>query len=215
MYWTCSCGTKNPENAVKCGKCSKPSPSPKKFYAGIIVSGAIVFALIYGIGISIGGTLVAFSITPTNEAVLEQAKIIGKAKGLKSVTAVSDLEKEDQPLAKEAAVKKATEEMSVLVRSILFWIVPFLLFPVIGIAVGFISQGRTVLEGAIAGTAGQVLGFLACKYYFKVEIGIIELVAGIVVGFVLVAAGAYVGEAIQEKRERAALAAQDEEEALA
>jgi hypothetical protein len=213
MYWTCSCGEKNPENSVKCGKCSKPSPKPKKFYAGIIVSGAMVFALIYGIGISMGGTLVAFSITPTNEAVLEQAKIIGKAKGLKSVTAVSDLDKEDQPLAEEAAVKKATEEMSVLVRSILFWIVPFLLFPVVGVAVGFISQGRTILEGAIAGTAGQVLGFLACKFYFQLDIRYTELIVGLVLGFLLVAAGAYVGEAIQEKRERASLAAQDEEEA--
>ena len=91
---------------------------------------------------------------------------------------------------------------------------PFLLFPVIGIAVGFISQGRTILEGAIAGTTGQVLGFLACKYYFKFDINFIELIVGLVAGFFLVAAGAYVGEAIQEKRERASLAAQDEEESL-
>ncbi len=214
MYWTCSCGTKNPENSIKCGKCSKPSPAPKKFYAGIIVTGAVVFALIYGVGIIIGGTLVAFSITPTNEAILVQAKIIGEERGLKSVTTINDLEKEDQPLAKEAAVEKATKDMSLLVRSILFWIVPFLLFPIIGIAVGFVSQGRTILEGAIAATAGQVIGFLAGKFAFHVDIHIIELLVGLVVGFFLVAAGAYMGEAIQEKRERASLAAQDEEEAF-
>jgi len=214
MYWTCSCGTKNPENSVKCGKCSKPSPSPKKFYAGIIVIGGIVFALVYGVGIMIGGTLVAFSVTPTNEAILAQAKIIGAERGLKTVATINDLEKEDQPLAEKAAVEKATKDMSLLVHSILFWIMPFLLFPIIGIVVGFVSQGRTVLEGAIAGTAGQVLGFLGCKFGYHVDIHIIELLVGLVVGFFLVAAGAYVGEALQEKRERASLAAQDEEEAF-
>ena len=48
----------------------------------------------------------------------------------------------------------------------------------------------------------------------QVDIHIIELLVGLVVGFFLVAAGAYMGEAIQEKRERASLAAQDEEEAF-
>ena len=214
MYWTCSCGTKNPENSIKCGKCSKPSPAPKKFYAGIIITGAVVFAMIYGLGIMIGGTLVAFSVTPTNEDILVQAKIIGEERGLKFVATINDLEKEDQPLAEKAAVEKATKDMSLLVRSILLWIVPFLLFPIIGIAVGFISEGRTILEGAIAATAGQIIGFLAGKFAFHVDIHIIELLVGLVVGFLLVAAGAYMGEAIQEKRERASLAAQDEEEAF-
>jgi hypothetical protein len=214
MYWTCSCGTKNPENSIKCGKCSKPSPAPKKFYAGIIITGAVVFAMIYGLGVMIGGTLVAFSVTPTNEDILVQAKIIGEERGLKFVATINDLEKEDQPLAEKAAVEKVTKDMSLLVRSILLWIVPFLLFPIIGIAVGFISEGRTILEGAIAATAGQIIGFLAGRFAFHVDIHIIELLVGLVVGFLLVAAGAYMGEAIQEKRERASLAAQDEEEAF-
>ncbi len=207
MYWTCkSCGTKNPENAKACGKCGGTTDAPRKFYAGSIFGAAVVFILMYVVGTSVGGTLVAFSLEPTDEQVLAMAKTQGSEE-----VSLMKIGPEDQDKAREAALEKARDQMSSIVRIVLFWFFPLILFPVIGAAVGFISQGRTVLEAAIGSVVGQVIGFLGMRFMYKVMIHPIELGAGLVVGFLVVAAGAYVGEAIQEKRERASLEAADEE----
>jgi cell division protein FtsW (lipid II flippase) len=80
-----------------------------------------------------------------------------------------------------------------------------MLFPICGAAVGFVSEGRTVLESALGSVVGQCLGFGFMRFMNGVDIHWIEFGVGLVVAFGITAAGAYVGEAIQEKRERAAL----------
>jgi hypothetical protein len=201
MPWTCkSCGTKNPDNAPKCGKCGDKTGAPLKFYTSMIFGGGVVFFLMYIIGTFIGGTLVEFSVAPTDEAVFTEAKSLGsEAKTLESVPNV------ERAKAKEAAVAKARSQMSVTVRSVLFWFFPLLLFPVCGMAVGFVSKGRTVIEAALASLVGQAIGFAVGRFMFHLDIGWLELIVGLVVGFSIAGAGAYVGEAVQEKRERAVL----------
>ena len=154
----------------------------------------------YIVGTFVGGTLVAFSVEPTDDVILAQAKANGvDAKKIENVPVA------DRKKAKEDAIAKARSEMSVAVRSVLFWFFPLLLFPICGAAVGFISQGWTVFEAAFGSLVGQVAGFVAGRFMFGMEISWVELVIGLVVGFVIAGVGAYVGEAVQEKRERAAL----------
>lgn len=209
MAWTCSsCGATNPTNALTCGKCGGKTPAPKKIEKAWIGGGTFLFFLFYIAGSFLGGTLVAFSHEPTDDQVFAAAQDMGvKAETIHKLTA------DERQAAKEAAIAKATEEMSVVVRLILQWFIVLLMFPVAGAIIGYISEGRTIIEASFACTIGQVLGFLLMKYAYGLDATFIELGVGVVLGFGLSAAGAYVGEAVQEKRERLALMLSELDEA--
>ncbi len=201
MYWTCEkCETKNPENSLACGKCGAKSTAKHKFYASWITGSAIVFLIAYFIGAFFGGTLVAFSIEPVDEQVLAMAKSQGV-----EAEKLENLKPDQRDKAKAAAIEKARAEMSGLVRAVLFWFLLILLYPLGGVVVGYVSEGRTILEVAIGSVVGQGVGFAAMRFMYGVDISWVELIVGLVVGFVLSGVGAYVGEAVQEKRERVAL----------
>ncbi len=207
MYWTCSsCKTKNPENASACGKCGSKTNAPHKFYASWIVGGGVLFFIVYFVGTFIGGTLVAFSVEPTDAEVLSAAKEQGA-----EAKEYLNLKPDVRDKAKEAAIAKKKSEMSIIVHSVLLWFIPFLAFPFCGVMVGFISEGRTIIEAALASVVGQGVGFVVMRFMYNVDIHFAELVVGVVLGFVLAGAGSYVGEAVQEKRERASLEEEEEE----
>ena len=142
----------------------------------------------------------AFSHEPSEEQIFQASKDMGvKAESIHKLTSP---QRKD---ARELAIEKATEEMSGVVRLVLQWFIVLLMFPIAGAIIGYISEGRTIIEAAFASLVGQVLGFLLMKYAYGLNASFIELGVGVVVGFGLSAAGAYVGEAVQEKRERLAL----------
>jgi hypothetical protein len=200
MAWTCySCGTKNPNSAAECQKCGGTVAAPRSFYIQWIFGGALFFVIFYLVGTFIGGILVEFAAAPSEADILAAAQ----AAGVKSKS-VDTLEPEQLSKAKTAAINRAKEGMSGVVKGVLYWFLPGLLFLICGVIVGFVSDGRTVLEAAIGSVVGQVLGFVLMRFMFQHSIGWIALAACLVLGFFFAGAGAYLGEAIQEKRERAA-----------
>ena len=116
-----------------------------------------------------------------------------------------DLQPKQREEAEAKTTDKARANLSVIVRSVLFWIAPVILFGLLGTLVGFSTAGRTIFEAAIGSAVGQTLAFLFLRFGNDVFISYIELGAGIVGGVIIAGIGAYVGEAIQEKRERATL----------
>jgi cation transport ATPase len=206
MYWRCKCGHKNPENARACGKCHSTENARKQFYIGALVAASLVFFLVYAVGVSVGGTLVVFSIKPTNGEILDEAKALGmKTEYNEELKSIFDLKPKQKEEAEAKALEKARASMSVLVRNILYWVIPFFLFPLFGAIIGFSTAGRTIIEAAIGSAIGQGLGFVFIRFGTNTAISYLELGIGVVVAFAIVAAGAYVGEAVQEKKERASL----------
>jgi hypothetical protein len=211
MSWACkSCGKENPNNALKCGECGAVSPATKKFYVGWVIGGGVIFFLMYLVGVFVGGTLVEAALHPTEEEIITAVKDKGIVKvkvkdGEEQKIDLMELSPENQALAKEAAIATARSEMSLAVHSVLFWVIPFLLFPLCGVTIGFVSDGRTVIEAALASVLGQVIGFCAMRFMYGFDIHWLELLIGLIFGFVVSGVGAYVGEAVQEKRERESL----------
>jgi hypothetical protein len=205
MYWRCKCGQKNPENARACSKCGSTEQATKKFYLGALITSSFVFFLVYAAGTSVGGTLVMFSIKPSDAEVLAKAKALGMEEEDKELKTLFALQPEQREEAEAKALEDARAQMSLIVRNVLFWITPFLLFVAIGTVVGFSTAGRTIIEAALGSAIGQSVAFVFLRFLNDVYISYIELGIGLAVGFFLAGAGAWVGEAIQEKRERATL----------
>ena len=206
MYWRCKCGHKNPENARVCNKCNSTESAPKPVYWGAIISSSIVFFLVYIASVSAGGTIVIFSIDPTADQVLAQAKAMGmKTENNEELKTIFDLKPPQKQKAEAKAIEKARAAMSPIVRTTLYWIIPFLMFPVFGVIFGFSTAGRTIIEVAIGSVVGQAGGFALLKFSNGVSLSYLELGIGIVAAFAVVAAGEYIGETFQEKKERAVL----------
>jgi len=210
MAWTCkSCGSKNPTNALKCGKCGGRDPVPRKISPSWIVGGGVFFFLVYVVGTFLGGAMLAFAVEPNEGDIMQAAaKLEIEAKSIDQMAPA------DQRRAREEAIVELQKSMSTPVRAILFWFLPLLIFPLGGLVVGFVSEGRTVVEAAVGSLLGQILGFAAMRFGYGMDIHFVELAIGLVVGFFAAAAGAYVGEAVQEKREREALMMSELDEAL-
>jgi hypothetical protein len=206
MYWRCKCGHKNPENARACNKCKSSESAKKTFYAGAVASAAIVFFLVYVAGIYVGGTVIIFSIEPTEAQILAQAKSMGmKTEYKEELKTIHDLKPKQKDEAEAKAVEKAKGAMSGGVRNILFWTIPFLMFPLFGVIFGFSTAGRTIIEVSIGSIVGQAVGFAFLKFANGVPLSYLELGIGVAVGFAIVAVGEYLGESFQEKKERAVL----------
>jgi len=201
MPWTCKkCGTQNPTNALKCGKCEAPIPVKPKLSPAWVFGGAVLFFLAYLIGTFLGGVLESMSYEPSDEEILAAAAALKiEAKTLEKMGP------QDQKAAREKAKEKAKQTANKVVTNILFWIIPLIIFPVAGAIVGFVSEGRTVVEAALASVIGQPLGFVVMRFGYGAEIHWLAVIIGIVVGFFVAGIGAYIGEAVQEKREREAL----------
>lgn len=201
MPWTCQkCGTSNPTNALKCGKCDAPIPVKPKLSLAWVFGGAVLFFLAYLVGTFLGGVLEETSYEPSDEEILAAAgELKIEAKTLEKMGP------QDQKAAKEKAKEKARKNANIVVTSILFWIIPLIIFPVAGAIVGFVSEGRTVVEAALASVIGQPIGFVVMRFGYGADIHWIAVLVGIAVGFVVAGIGAYIGEAVQEKREREAM----------
>jgi hypothetical protein len=210
MAWTCkSCGTKNPTNALKCGKCGGKDPAPRKISPSWIVGGGVFFFIAYAIGTFLGGTMLAVAVEPGNDDLMKAAaKLEIEAKTIEQMAPA------DQKRAREGAIVELQKSMAKPVRAVLFWFLPLLIIPLGGLVVGFVSEGRTVIEAVIGSVIGQGLGFAVMRFGYSLDINWIELAVGLVVGFFVAAAGAYVGEAVQEKREREVLMMSELDEAM-
>jgi hypothetical protein len=201
MPWTCQkCGTRNPTNALKCGKCESPIPVKPKLSMAWALGGAVLFFIAYLVGIFLGGTLVAMTNEPS------EAEIMVAAAELKiEAKSIDKMSPKDLAAAEDAARVKTKASMSPVLRAVLFWFIPLVIFPVAGAIVGFVSEGRTVVEAAIASVIGQPIGFVVMRFGYGAEIHWLEVVIGVVIGFFVSGVGAYIGEAVQEKREREAM----------
>jgi hypothetical protein len=206
MYWRCSCGHKNPENARACGKCKSTESVKKTFHFRAILSASIVFFVVYVAGVFAGGTILIFSVEPTSDQILAQAKALGmKTEYKEEVKSIFDLKPKQKEEAQAKASENARASMSVVVRNILQWITPFLLFPIFGFIFGYSTTARTIIEVTLGSVVGQGVGFAFLKFGTGMSLSYLELGIGVAMAFVIVALGEYIGETFQEKKERAFL----------
>ncbi len=206
MYWRCKCGHKNPENSSSCGKCKSSENANKKFRLGALVSASIVFAMAYAAGISVGGTLLIFAVKPTEQQILAEANTLGfKTQYNEPIKSIFDLKGEQKEKAEAGAIAKAQAAISVVTRKFIYWIVPFLMFPLFGLIFGYTTTGRTVIEVSLGSVVGQAAGFMILKFVNGDPLTYLELAIGVAVAFGVVMLGETIGETFQERKERAYL----------
>ncbi|MCU0664902.1 MAG: hypothetical protein MUC50_21580 [Myxococcota bacterium] len=203
MSWTCySCGTKNPGSADQCTNCGGTTAAPRSFYLHWVFGGALFFLITYAIGSIVGATLLEFAAAPEESAVIAEAKVILAAKNIPFEN-LSTIKPDELAASKAAAIAKNKAKIPAVIRGMLLWILPALLFVLCGAVVGFISDGKTIIEAGLGSILGQVGGFFALKIGLGHDIGWLVLGAGLAIGFALAVVGSILGEKIQEMKERA------------
>jgi hypothetical protein len=201
MAWKCySCGTKNPNRADTCSKCGGNVAAPRSFYIAWVFGSGVIFAIFYLIGTFAGGVVIATIASPKDPAVIAELNAARKP-GDAVVMALSEAKPEQVTAARAVAAEKAKKAMSPVLRQSLTWIFPAFLFVLSGVLVGFMSDGRTVLEAGIGGALGQIGGFLLHVYVFKTDMSWLSLVIGMAPGVGLAVLGAWYGEIFQLRKE--------------
>lgn len=204
MAWTCySCGAKNPDSADTCKSCGGTTAAPRSFYLPWVFGGALFFLITYSVGSIVGATLLEFAASPEEAAIVEEAKVLCAAKEV-DFDNLMTLKPSDLAEAKAAAVAKKKAQIPAVLRGLLLWMLPALLFVLCGAIVGFISDGKTIWEAGIGSLLGQIGGFFALKMGLGYDLGWLVLGVGLAVGFGLAVAGAILGEKVQEIKERMA-----------
>jgi hypothetical protein len=205
MGWSCySCGTKNPNSADQCQKCGGTVAAPRSFYIGWIFGGGMFFLVTYIAGTLAGGVLVEFVASPENEDILAYANA-NKQEGETDAKSVEHLANEPERLAaaKAAVIERNKSKLSSFTKGLVYWCLPVVLFVICGIIVGFVSDGRTVIEAGLGSVVGQGVGWVLHVYAFETGLPWLALAVGIVPGFGLGVLGAWLGEVLQERKERA------------
>jgi hypothetical protein len=203
MAWTCySCGTKNNNSADQCVKCGGTVAAPRSFYIQWVFGGAIFFFVTYLAGVLAGGVLVEAWVSPEPDAVLAEVNA-NLAEGVSAYKAIDTVEPDKIAGAKASLIAKSKAALSPVLRISLTWLLPALLFVICGIIVGFVSDGRTVLEAGFGSILGQAGGFAVVKYLIGTELDLLVIAVGVVPGFGLAVLGAWLGEIFQERKERA------------
>ncbi len=203
MAWTCySCGVKNPKTADVCQKCGGSVAAPANFYVQWIFGGAVFFLIFYITGTFAGGVLIESVAVPENSAVLAEINAARKA-DVPEYKSLETAEPEMLTAAKAVVTEKNKAKMSGLFKGVLYWCFPVVLFVLCGIIVGFISDGKTILEPGIGSILGQAGGVALHMYVFDSDLTWMVMAIGVVPGFGLAALGAWLGEIIQDRRERA------------
>ena len=203
MAWNCySCGTKNPNSADTCSKCGGNVAAPKSFYVTWVFGGAFIFAAFYMIGTFAGGVVVATIAAPDDQTVIAQLNSTKKAGDL-PVKTLTDVKPEQITAARAVATENAKAAMSPVLREIVTWIFPLFLFVLAGMLVGFMSDGKTIIEAGLGAAVGQVGGFLLHIYVFETDLGWLALLIGLVPGIGVAILGAWLGEIMQLRKEAA------------
>ncbi len=199
MAWTCySCGTKNSNKADACSKCGGNTAAPSSFYIQWVFGGAVFFLVTYLAGVFIGGTLVEVQVTPSDTEILAKAK----AQGAEAKSAL-ELQPEQAKKAKKTLIAEAKAEMSPFKMYFTYWFIAFITFIVCGGIVGFVSDGKTIIEAGIGSIIGQLAGFAILVYGLDIAMSWTALIVGLVIGCALAIFGAWAGEKLQDARERA------------
>jgi hypothetical protein len=203
MAWKCySCGTKNPNSADTCSKCGGNVAAPKSFYIGWVIGGGFIFALFYLVGTFAGGVVIAAMAAPDDKAVLAQINASKKTEDPIAVS-LSEVKPEQIIASKAVALEKNTRAMSSVLRGLITWVIPAILFILGGALVGFMSDGKTIIEAGIGAAVGQVGGFLLQLHVFHTDFGWLALGIGLVPGAALAILGAWIGEIMQLRKEMA------------
>ena len=204
MGWKCySCGTENSKEDAVCKNCGNTVAAPKSFYSVWILGSAFFFMVFYMAGTMAGGVLVEAVATPSNDTVLAIANE-QRSSGSEKFKSLLQLKPEQMTAAKAVAVQKAKSAMSPVVVGIIQWFFPAVLFVLSGIIVGFISDGFTIIEPGIGSVIGQVAAAAIMIMVFKTEsFSWTAVVIGILPGAGFGILGAWFGEIIQDKKDRA------------
>jgi hypothetical protein len=204
MSWKCySCGTQNANENAVCSKCGNTVAAPAAFYFKWIPGAALFFAFFYTIGVMAGGVLVEAAAAPDEQAILKAANEKREA-DKKVYVNLMQLQPEEVAAARAVALQRSRAAMSDATAFALHWTLPIILFFIGGIIVGFVSDGKTIIEAAIGSLVGQALAVALIVHGMKMG-GATSWTAffvGALPGVVLGGLGAWLGEIIQEKKER-------------
>ena len=200
MSWQCySCGTKNPNSADTCSQCGGNVAAPSKFYLHWVFGSALFFIAVYMAGTFFGGILLEVAASPTESEIIAHAKADGA-----KVDSVISLQPDQLAKAKAKAIEQHKAEMSGATKTMLYWFLPVILVFFCGGIVGFISNGKTIIEVGIGSVIGQVGGYLLQRVAFQSEASVLAISIVVIIGIIVSMLGAWVGEILQGKRERAA-----------
>ena len=203
MAWKCySCGTKNPNSSDTCSKCGGNVAAPKSFYVGWVLGGGVIFALFYLVGTFAGGVVVSMITAPPDRAVLAELNASKKAED-PSYASLNEARPEQVTAARAVAAEKSKKAASPVLRGLITWVVPAILFVLSGMLVGFMSDGKTIIEAGIGSAVGQIGGFLLHLYVFESGFSWLALIIGVVPGAGLAILGACLGEIMQLRKEAA------------
>jgi hypothetical protein len=204
MGWKCySCGTENSNKEAMCTKCGNTVAAPSSFYVHWIFGAAMFFMVFYLAGTMAGGVLVEAISAPQDEDVLIKGNQLRK-EGTSEFKSIMEMNFEEQAAARALAGQEAKSAMSPVLRGLIQWTLPVILFILCGIIVGFVSDGVTIIEAAIGSALGQTLAVVLTLYVFKADsISWMAFGIGVLPGIGLGALGAWLGEIIQDRKERA------------
>jgi hypothetical protein len=178
--------------------------APRSFYAGWIFGGGIFFFVFYMAGTAAGGVFVEFAASAEDKDIIAYAND-NMREGDSKIKEILQLGNDPERLAaaKAAVIARNKAAMSDAAKQIIFWVLPALLFIICGAIVGFVSDGRTVLEAGLGSILGQAGGWALLVFRFDAQLSWLVLAIGIVPGIGLGMLGAWLGEWIQERKERA------------
>ena len=204
MAWKCySCGTDNSNKDAVCTKCGNTVAAPRRFYSNWIWGAALFFFIFYLAGTMAGGVIVEAVAAPNEATLLRLSNQLGMQDG-KTYKNLLQVEPERLAAARAVGIHYNKKAMSPALKLALQWTLPVILFIICGLIVGFISDGYTIIEpglGSIIGHAGAVALII-----YGIESPVTSWLAyavGVLPGAGLGILGAWIGEKIQDKKDRA------------
>jgi hypothetical protein len=191
-----------PNSADTCSKCGGNVAAPRAFYLGWVFGGGVIFLICYMIGTFAGGVIVESMSAATDEQILTEINATRKA-GDPAVKSLLEVKPEQVIAVRAVVTSRAKAAMSPAVRGILAWVFPAFLFVLAGIIVGFMSDGKTIIEAGIGAVIGMVGGFLLHVYVFDTKYTWLVVAIGLIPGAALAVLGAWLGEVFQLRKEAA------------
>lgn len=204
MSWKCySCGEENANEDAVCKSCGNTVAAPKNFYSIWILGAALFFMIFFMAGTMAGGVLVEAIATPSSDSILKIANDQRDQKTEKFDTLLQ-LKPEQMTAAKAVAISQAKAKLPPVVVGMVQWFFPAILFILCGLIVGFISDGYTIIEPGIGSIIGMFASGALMIFVFKSEaVSWVALGIAAVPGAGLGIFGAWLGEIIQDKKDRA------------
>jgi hypothetical protein len=171
----------------------------RKFHFNWVMGSALFFLVVYAAGTFFGSTLIDVAVTPTDKEIVSVAN--EKGAGAESIV---DLSPKQRAAAKATAVDRTKSSMSEGTAHLIYWFLTIILIFFCGGIVGFVSNGRTILEVGIGAALGLLTGYGVERFALDRDVGTTAIGIIVAIGVSVALLGAWIGEVLQGNEERSA-----------